>query len=201
MRSQSKTVECQCRCLLAELAALRQQPRSAPLPIAALALTVQPFPLSIIQNKALDEPICLKLITGALTRVVGVGDVSAAMCVDYQPRSPNELELEHGVATMRKEDNVARFDNLKFKHGTRKKKATLKFRQRVTVDYGGAARELALESNATRPVIVKTNERQASAATRASVSQIANVTFVRRFFFPVERIGIVFAVVDRLPSL
>jgi hypothetical protein len=160
IKDEAVVLDCQCKCLQKEASELRQRPDAQPLPMLALAITAQPFPLTVIQNKALDQPVTLRLIRGTKTEIVSLGTVTASMLVDYAPRSAADTEVQNGTGTMSARELIVSMDKLKFKHGTRKKRALLKFRQQVQVRYKGGTVALDVESNASKPFVVKTNERQ-----------------------------------------
>ena len=152
---QKAVLECRCALLRKEAVELANDPNTQPLPVVALAIIQQPFPLSLIQNKQIDEPIVLRLLCGTRTEIESLSDVEAHLIVNYTPKNANELELLHGTAPMPVETLTARLSTLKFKHGTRKKKAILKFRQKVHVSYQGRSVALDVESNASKPFVVK----------------------------------------------
>jgi hypothetical protein len=159
-KDEAVVLDCQCKCLAKEATELRQKPSEQPLPVLALAIIAQPFPLTMIQNKAMDDAVVLRLLRGTKTEVTSLGEVVASMIVDFVPRNAAEIEVQNNTGKMSARDFEVRMEKLKFKHGTRKKRALLKFRQQVHVKYNGSVVALDVESNASKPFVIKTNERQ-----------------------------------------
>ena len=137
----------------------------------------------------------LRLLKGTRTDIVSLSEVEANMIVNYTPKSASELEVTGGKEKMPADVLSVRFNKIKFKHGTRKKKAILKFRQKVQVRYNGREVPLDVESNASKPFVVKTNERQWREAeqsllllaafggrVRVSFAQFYNAYHVRFYF-------------------
>jgi hypothetical protein len=160
VKDEAVVLDCQCKCLVKEASEMRQRPTEQPLPVLALAITAQPFPLTMIQNKAMDDAVVLRLLRGTKTEIVALGEVAASMIVDFVPRNAAETEVQNNVGKMSAKELEVRMEKLKFKHGTRKKRALLKFRQQVQVKYNGSVVSLDVESNASKPFVIKTNERQ-----------------------------------------
>jgi hypothetical protein len=130
-------------------------------PSAALVVSKQPFPCTVKQMKSLDDPVEVKLITGAKVDITGVGVVRAEMInEDYNP-VPKKKNTQPSVQNAEepiKETGVAVFKKLTFPHGSRVKSVNMKFGAEVNLN-GVTVR---LQSDATRPFIVMTNHGQRS---------------------------------------
>jgi hypothetical protein len=137
-------------------------------PIVFLAITNQPFPSSIKQNKVMDQSVTVQLFTGSRTEPLGNSLVKAEIA--HYPKSNNnsrtrgnairnQISVENSEKFMN--GRTAIFNDLKFPNGTRKKAVTLKFVSTVTVrDHFGTTHTFLLESNPSKPLVVKTNENQ-----------------------------------------
>lgn len=145
---------------------------SVKLPRYNIAIIAQPFPDSVKQHKALDEPLHVRLFTGA--RVDGLpqttiraevmslsgskGSTSSSSSSKQNAAPP--ITLENYEKPLGK-NGIAAFNDLKFPVGTRLKSIRLKFSTQIAaVDQHGAVKKFTFESNPTHSIVVKTNENQ-----------------------------------------
>jgi hypothetical protein len=130
-------------------------------------LTSQPFPNSVKQNQKVDDPIVVRLLTGAKADVkphcIVTGEIVTNIAGNSPrnpPRNQPPIVVENAQKNMN-EQGLAAFDNLKFPTGTRLKGIRMKFSTKINVpDKLGTLHTLTLESPTTGTIVVKTNENQ-----------------------------------------
>lgn len=143
--------------LIQELYSLQKQTL---LPCAALVIIVQPFPSSVKQNKNLDEPLAVRLLTSAKCELASPCTVKA----DIMNQGPvknkkNAIGVENNEKYL--SEGIAAFNDIRFPNGTRLKSVQLKFYAKVNLrDQFGMIHSIPVESNASHHFIVKTNENQ-----------------------------------------
>ena len=138
----------------------------------ALFITGQPLPVSVKQFKPLDEPVVVKLLTGArfppqgrvscvVRAEIVSDDVAPSTATASHKKMKNVVGLENSELSMEEDTRSVRFTELKFPTGTRLKAVRLRFATHLNVfDSHGNPHMLTLTSNASNPVVVKTNENQ-----------------------------------------
>ena len=131
---------------------------------AAVVVIQHPFPKSVKQNKAMSDPIQVKVFMGA-NQAVKAGKVVCEAVVEggnSKAVKKDPTQLSNSLADVNT-NNVAIFNNLVFPHGTRKKLIHLKFSVEV-MGFNNFSQKKMLTmkvvSELTPPFIVKTNENQ-----------------------------------------
>jgi hypothetical protein len=123
--------------------------------LASIVISKQPFPLSIRQNKPLEEEVTVRLLTGSTYNAAPTGRIGVEIVTSNSSKSKkNPLTVKCDSKDM--ENGIAVYNNMIFPHGTRKKAIHLKFK--LSVKVGNI--ESHLESILSKPFIVKTNENQ-----------------------------------------
>lgn len=121
-------------------------------------IVTQPFPLSVRQNRPIDDSVALELLIGARSNLNPRCLVKAEVVLP-QSRKNNKVGLDGGEVTM--SERKAFFHSLKFLTGTRLKTVRLRFTTQVRwTDPKGSQRSIAVISEPTEQTIVKTNENQ-----------------------------------------
>jgi hypothetical protein len=113
----------------------------------------------------MDDGITIRLLTGAACNVWPAGSVTAVLVTDWSTRSKKGLPTVQVLNNVKELDGnslTVQFTELLFPQGTRKKTIHLKFQVSAQIQLPGASKPLLyhLESPATPPFIVKTNENQ-----------------------------------------
>eukprot|EP01104_Vermistella_antarctica_P020405 TRINITY_DN870_c3_g1_i1.p1 TRINITY_DN870_c3_g1~~TRINITY_DN870_c3_g1_i1.p1 ORF type:complete len:636 (-),score=147.18 TRINITY_DN870_c3_g1_i1:39-1946(-) len=145
------------RCLKPESAA-----GSEMRPLAMLSITKQPFPKVLPQNEQIEgESLQLSLLLSPSVRLVEAGKVQAAMLLEttLQGKGADQKLLEHHEQALDTESLSVQFP-LTFLKGTRKSRAVLKFGVVVNTKFGNQNIPATVESEASRPLIVMTNQKQ-----------------------------------------
>eukprot|EP01114_Cavostelium_apophysatum_P010405 TRINITY_DN2406_c0_g1_i2.p1 TRINITY_DN2406_c0_g1~~TRINITY_DN2406_c0_g1_i2.p1 ORF type:complete len:779 (+),score=200.03 TRINITY_DN2406_c0_g1_i2:287-2623(+) len=132
-------------------------------PCFGLVISTQPFPNSVKQNKSIDEPMGVHLITGAKfdtkPRVIVKAEVIEASSAGSKKKK-SSIGLENAEKPIN-DIGVAMFNDLKFPQGTRLNIIRLKFTCTFALnDMQGKHHNYMLESNSSNPIVVKTNENQ-----------------------------------------
>mmetsp|Transcript_16692 Transcript_16692/g.23195 ORF Transcript_16692/g.23195 Transcript_16692/m.23195 type:complete len:592 (-) Transcript_16692:663-2438(-) len=132
------------------------------LPSFALVILSQPFPDSVKQNKSIDEPVTVKLLTGAkFDSRPNSASVRAEIINVNSKNKKMAVGIENGEKLINAETGIATFNDLKFPNGTRLKSIRVKFTSKITVqDSKQHIHHLSIETNPTNPIVVKTNENQ-----------------------------------------
>eukprot|EP01087_Luapelamoeba_hula_P008701 TRINITY_DN2196_c1_g1_i2.p1 TRINITY_DN2196_c1_g1~~TRINITY_DN2196_c1_g1_i2.p1 ORF type:complete len:993 (+),score=172.72 TRINITY_DN2196_c1_g1_i2:170-3148(+) len=130
-------------------------------PVAALAITRQPFPCTVKQSKSVDEIVEVQILTGSKVDIQGPTKVIAELInEDFNPvtKKKNAVPAIQNGEELLDESGVATFKRLTFPHGSRVKSVNMRFSLDVTIN----GQLVQLQSEASRPFIVMTNHGQRS---------------------------------------
>jgi len=130
---------------------------------AALVIVRQPFPEVISKNKQLtDDALTVKLLTGSTVQVKFASAVKCSILNDVHQtgKGAQPKPIENDEQTLDSTTRTAHFP-LKFNQGSRKSPVTLRFGLQVQLTtMNGMSINATIESPATEPFIVITNESQ-----------------------------------------
>ena len=114
------------------------------------------------QHKSIDEPVTVKLLTGAkFDSRPNSASVRAEIINVNSKNKKMTIGIENGEKLFNAETGIATFNDLKFPNGTRLKSIRIKFSSKITVqDSKANIHNLSIETNPTNPIVVKTNENQ-----------------------------------------
>jgi len=123
----------------------------------SLLIVQQPFPMVLTKSKSLEEPVTVKLITGANYTIQYASPVRVHVFMDSpHPKGTSSKHLDNDTEFLNELLCTSEF-HLKFLNGTRKNLATLKFSIQVKLTNGET---LNVESCPSRPFVTITNECQ-----------------------------------------
>lgn len=122
---------------------------------ASLILTESPFPLVLAKGKLLERPVCVRLLRGALQQVQQCAPFEAATTAEQSSRIPVP-NIAQVTKVDAQPDGVAHL-RVRLTNGSRMLPVTLKVA--MGVSYGAGA-TLTLETLASDPFVVITNESQ-----------------------------------------
>lgn len=130
---------------------------------AALVIVRQPFPEVISKNKQLtDDALTVKLLTGSTVQVKFASPVKCSILNDVHQtgKGAQPKPIENDEQNLDSTTRTAHFP-LKFNQGSRKSPVSLRFGVQVQLTtMNGMAINATIESPATEPFIVITNESQ-----------------------------------------
>jgi len=136
------------------------------MPVYGLHIIAQPFPDSVKQHKSIDEPLNVRLLSGAKFDTRPACTIRADIIDSSNQKGPAQKKstgsalVENGEKLIN-EVGIASFNDLKFPTGTRLKSIRIRFSARFNVsDLRGSIHSISIESEPTNAIVVKTNENQ-----------------------------------------
>ncbi|PRP87817.1 hypothetical protein PROFUN_04291 [Planoprotostelium fungivorum] len=136
------------------------------IPVYGLHIIAQPFPDSVKQHKSIDEPLNVRMLSGAKFDTRPACTIRAEIIDSSNQKGPAQKKsttsalVENGEKLIN-EAGVASFNDLKFPTGTRLKSIRIRFTARFNVsDLRGGIHSVSIESEPTNAIVVKTNENQ-----------------------------------------
>lgn len=127
--------------------------------LATLVIVKQPFPTVISKNKQLpDEQLQVQLLTSSNLKVQSISQMKAVLLSDAaHGKGATSKMIEGDMQNLDTTTRISKFP-IKFLAGTKKAPATMRFGMQLQLV--GASSPITVESNASAPLVVITNECQ-----------------------------------------
>jgi hypothetical protein len=126
-------------------------------------ITSQPLPTSVFKGKGLEGPMVVQLLTGSKTDYISCNGVKAEVIPHpaHKSKATKPIRIVNAEGELGR-DRVLRMDGISFPDGSNNLPVLIKFSTKVTLREQGDSKNVALtvESKPSKPLIVKTNEKQ-----------------------------------------
>jgi len=125
----------------------------------------QPFPTSVFKSKRLEGPVTLQLLSGAKTDIQGNSPIKAEVLQHPSYKAKNNKPVHiAGADGHIGSDRILKLEHITFPDGSNNLPIQLKFAvMLVAREFGNPAAKtvsVSVESRLSKPLIVKTNEKQ-----------------------------------------